>query len=281
MRFRSPFFHSLVLLVVALTFLGGALHLAPACLADLGTGSASNRQQSSILSELPRPSQWINPKLDPVATHSYRFFLKAGDYAHLILEQQGLTIGATLYGADGSILVNAVGTDYQLIPLSVIAKTAGEYRVEIRSLEAQQSSGRYGLKLETIRPSIASDEPRLIAEQSVMEGGTLLRQWKEDSIKAALDKFSASLVSWRKARDPRGETDALKRIGDIHRVLGQFETAQTSYQDALAINIRLGDRRAQDRDLNALCWAALLLGDNQKALKYAGRALKTSKELGD
>src|SRR6185295_19611370 len=98
MRFRRPFFHSLALLVVALTFLGGALRLAPACLADLGTGSASSGQQSSILSELPRPSQWINPKLDPGATHSYRFFLKAGDDAHLILEQQSLTVGATLDG---------------------------------------------------------------------------------------------------------------------------------------------------------------------------------------
>lgn len=257
------------------------LDKAPASLADSVPGTSNNSQQSSSGHELPKRGQWATPELAHGESHSYRVFLNAGDYLHVILEQQGVNIEPTLYGPDGSILVTSVCADYQPIPLSWIAKAAGEYRIELRSLENGQSKGRYGLKVETIRPSIPTDEPRIVAEQLVTAGIKLLKQWREDSMKAALDKFTVSLVSWREAGDARGEADSLKRIGDVYRTLGQFEKAQSFYQSALMINSGLGDRRAQNRDLNALCSTSLLLGDNQKALQYAERALKVSKIVRD
>jgi CHAT domain-containing protein/tetratricopeptide (TPR) repeat protein len=281
MRFTRYSLHSLILLAIVVTLPARLLDKTPASLADSFPGGSNSSQPGSTALELPKVGQWTTPELAPGELHSYRFFLNAGDHLHLIIEQQGMNIEPTLYGPDGSILINSVCADYQPTPFSWIAKASGAYRIEVRSLENRQSKGRYGLKVETIRPLISTDEPRIVAEQAIAAGMKLLTQWREDSVKAALDKFTISLVSWREGEDARGEADALKRIGDVYRSLGQFEKAQTSYQSALGINNRLGDRRAENRDLNALCSTSLLLGANQKALKYAERALEISKAVQD
>jgi CHAT domain-containing protein len=281
MRLIRVSLRNLIILGIALTLLGQMLDKAGPWLADSAACASRNNQQNSSAHGLPKQGEWAALELVPGESHYYSFSLKAEDYIQLVFEQQGVNIEVTINGPFGSMSVNSFFTDYQPIRLSWIARAAGEYRVEMRSLEKGHARGRYGLKVQTIRPSIAADKPRIIAEQLVTSGVKLLKEWREESMRAALAKFISSLVSWKEAGDPRGEADALKRMGEVYKSLGEFEKARSAFQDSLAVTNGLGDRESQVRILNALCWTYLLLGNNQKALEYAEHALNISKATRD
>lgn len=269
---------SIALLAIALglsgaLFKGRPLHLT-AC------AETNNTEQSVDGMLLPAPGKSVALELSAGEAHSYRVSLDAGQYLHVIIEPQGVDAGVRLYDPAGGEFVRLACRRYGPTPVSLFAEAAGIYRLEVRSLESEAAAGRYQLTVEALRPATARDKFRVVAEKTFAEGEELLREWKAESNRRAIAKFTDSLPSWRAAADGRGEALALKRIGDVYRPLGQYENALSYYRQALALSEKIRDRRGAGETLNDLCYVYVILGDNPKAVQLCARALKLSRATG-
>jgi CHAT domain-containing protein/tetratricopeptide (TPR) repeat protein len=281
MSFSKCVKYSPAILVIAFVlsepvFKSRHLPLPPTVLAE-----SSSTAQGADRIALPEPGRSTARELSTGETHAYEIRLDANQYLHALIEPQGVDAGVTLYGPDGQALVQIECRPYGPTPVSLIAESAGVYRLEVRSLEREQALGRYELKTAEIRQARANDEYRLNAEKACAEAEKLLREWREEASRRAIDKFKDSLPSWRALGERGEEALALKRIGDIYQPFGEYENALAFYKQSLSLSRAMKDPRSEGETLNELSYVYLYLGENRKALRYCTLALKLSQEAGN
>jgi erythromycin esterase len=84
--------------------------------------------------------------------HEYTIRLRAGMYAHVVVEQQGIDVVVTALAPDGKPLAEidspngANGPE----PLGFAAKTAGLHRVVVRSFDAGAGAGTYTIRIDEL-----------------------------------------------------------------------------------------------------------------------------------
>ncbi|MDX6558901.1 MAG: hypothetical protein QOF72_1950, partial [Blastocatellia bacterium] len=223
---------------------------------------------------LPAPGESTVRELAPGETAAYVITLTQHQYLGAVLERRDLDISLKLSNPVGGVLLQLECRKSSLTPVSLIAQTPGNYRLEVRSLEKQEVRGHYGLRVEEIRPANVEDSYRIAAQKAVAEGQQLLREWKEESSLSAINRFKDSLPLWRAAGDRRAEAFTLRSIGDVYQPLGDYQQALNYYDQALSLNLKILDRRSEGETLNEICYAYLNKGENKKALKLCNQALR-------
>ena len=213
--------------------------------------------------------------------HSYYITLHAGDYLRAVVEQLGIDARVTIFAPDNRELAQRNCREFGPSPMSLIADADGRHRLEVRALESPDAHGQYELKIEAIRRATPEDRQRLSAEQMVAEGEQLLKEWKAESSRRAIDKFRDSLTLWRAVRDRREEGRTLRRIGDVYQPFSEYQTALLVYRQALAIDREAKDRGEEIEALNQISSVYIFLGENQKALEACRQALKLSQDTGN
>jgi CHAT domain-containing protein/Tfp pilus assembly protein PilF len=186
-----------------------------------------------------------------------------------------------LYTPEGHALIRLDCRGNRPAPVSLIAETSGNYRLEVQSPEEEQVVVRYTLTVSEVRPATVKDTHRVAAERSLAEGDLLLNDWKAESSRRAIDNFKDSLFSWRAAEDRREEANTLRHIGDIYQPLGEFQKALDYYEQALSLSRKVKNRYTEGETLNAISYVYITLGDNRKALGLCGQALGLSRAVGD
>ncbi len=73
----------------------------------------------------------------------------------------------------------------------------------------------------------------------------LSRQWKVSALREALEEFGRACDCWSRDGIRREEAGALKRIGDIHLSLSEYDPALKAYDSARERWKEIGDRRAE------------------------------------
>lgn len=142
-------------------------------------------------------------------------------------------------------------------------------------------SGQFGAF--DCRPSAAAaaEISAPAAGQALREGEALLKSWTEESLRAAIVKFSAARAAYLAAHDRRGAARALSLTGDVHLILSEYRQALDSYGEALKLSRSDGDRGAEIKSLNDLSLIYSYLGEVKRALKYCRRAQRLSRDAGD
>jgi CHAT domain-containing protein len=120
------------------------------------------------------------------------------------------------------------------------------------------------------------DSSLIDAQRGFSEGELLLKEWKAESSRRAIEKFKASLSSWKLAGDRRSEALTLARIGDVYELFGEFRNAIIFYDAARVIDRKTGDRRSEGEVMNKISYVLISVGDNKKALEYCTDALRLS-----
>jgi CHAT domain-containing protein len=126
-----------------------------------------------------------------------------------------------------------------------------------------------------------TDPDKSAAERSFSKAEELLKEERAESSRSAIEKFKESLTLWRAAGDRQNEALTLKRIGDAHLPLGEFQTALTFYTQALSMNRATGDRKSEAETLNEISYVHLNLGANQRALELSNQALGLAETTGN
>jgi predicted ATPase/class 3 adenylate cyclase len=97
----------------------------------------------------------------------------------------------------------------------------------------------------------------------------------------AREKMEAALTLFRQLGDRWGTSQALNMMGDIARMQGDYDRANTLYTESLHLYRELGVKRDIPASLHNLGHVALARGDNSKATEFFKEGLTLHQELGD
>jgi CHAT domain-containing protein/tetratricopeptide (TPR) repeat protein len=243
------------------------------------TLTAQNEKAAPAL-ELGKP---IERELAGDQSHSYSIAVTAGQYLHVVVDQRGIDVVVTLFGPDGKKLaeVDSPNGTQGPEPVSMVAETAGSYRLEVRSLEAKAKAGRYQIKIEELRAAQPQDKSRIAAQQALAEGEQSRSEGSAGSLRKAIDKYEEALPLLRAANDRAKEAETRNTIGLIYDSLGEKQKALDYYNQALPLLRAVGNRRGEADTLNNIGYVYDTLGEMQKALDYYNQALPLRRAVGD
>ncbi|HYZ10243.1 MAG TPA: tetratricopeptide repeat protein, partial [Pseudonocardiaceae bacterium] len=90
-----------------------------------------------------------------------------------------------------------------------------------------------------------------------------------------------ALTVYRHLDDRRGEALALRGLGEVERLVGEYPQAREYHGRALSLARDLGDRRGEVLALRGLGEVERLAGEYPQAREYHGQALSLARDLGD
>jgi CHAT domain-containing protein/tetratricopeptide (TPR) repeat protein len=225
----------------------------------------------------------IERQLSGNEAHSYKIVLAANQYLHVVVEQRGIDVVVALFAPDGKKIAEVDspnGTQGQE-PLSIVAETAGNYRLEIRSPEPKAAPGSYEAKIIELRVATARDKKSTLAAKLNAAALLKMNEGTAVSMQAALTIYQESMQLWRELKNASMEAETLDNIGTIYSNLGEKQKALDYYNQSLVIEQALGARDKEAAVLSNIGVVLSDLGENQKALDFYLRTLSIQKETGN
>ncbi len=256
-----------------------------------------------ILQALPfessaRANQTTLPRLEigkPIQTtistgerHSYLIESTGNLFVELVVNQGVADVAVTLFGPDGSKLVDADRTEsYGPETIIGIMGPAGEYRIEVEPVE--KSAGKYEITLKELRTPREGDRTRIDAMAAAFaaaaEADGLREKGDAASLNSAIAKDTEVLALWREVGDKYWEASTLRDIGSAYQLLGQKDKALANYGQALAIFQSIKNPGGQALTLGLMASVLDSLSatsaERRKALDYHTQALPLLREIGD
>lgn len=215
--------------------------------------------------------------------HSYRVGLGVGQFLHVVIEQRGVDVSATLFNPSGERALEvetrsgASGNE----AIFFVADIAGNYRLEIHTADAKAPAGRYEVKMVELRAAMPQDRIRSEAARLFNNACHLSSQKDATARRKAIPEFEATLSRYESIKDYEGATATLGRIGDIYFDTDEFEKAVNSYQQAVAAARLAKDRAGEIELLNNIGLIYNRLDDRRKALEFFNQALPLARSTGD
>jgi CHAT domain-containing protein len=208
----------------------------------------------------------LERELSAGQTHSYRIALSAGDYLRIVITSRGIELKPELFNPDSPKAVGIYLSTTELRTVSLIAEGAGSHRLNIRPVGNDAKTGRYELKIESLRPATEQDKIRIAAESAesdgIQEKNSAPENWRQ-----VIAKFEEALTLWRRLDDRQGELRMLVRLGGERLNIGEPQKAMSYFQEALPLAKALGDR---GQEANLLLLFGIVYSrqnESQKALE--------------
>ncbi|HET6892802.1 MAG TPA: tetratricopeptide repeat protein, partial [Pyrinomonadaceae bacterium] len=278
-RRGDPSFCSALLRLVAAHLICGLLGLSQ---------TAANRASASSLTGVsgsPRANQEQAKTLSPFTpgerelkggeTHSYRISLTSGQFYYALIEQKGIDVAVTLFGAEGEkIALNDSPNDrWDTEPVLIVADKSGDYRVDVSSPDSKAATGRYEIRIIAQREATATDKGHVVAQRLFEESEKLRRQPQAGSKRQAIEKNQEALALFEAAGDTYREALTARQGGFAYAQLNDFRTALAYFNRALLLAQKLGNERLEGSVHTFIGGAYDVLGDVRKALDHHNRAL--------
>jgi CHAT domain-containing protein/Tfp pilus assembly protein PilF len=236
--------------------------------------SRARQEEASLLSAGVK----VGREIKGGETHLFGVALEAGQYARINVRRLGVDLLVNVAAPGGGPVARFESPAGPQSPfaLSVIAKTPGVYKVEVRPVEKWAAAGRYEIELEATRTPEPLDEKRLAARLKTAEGRGRQLLDTDESRRAAITSYEEALALWREAGDRVGEADTLQFIAQTHKAFGKinFDKAVETYNKALALRPSEEDSQARGYTLLGLAEVYLDLSNPANSLPYFEEARK-------
>ncbi len=245
------------------------------------TGKPAAQSETDI--RTLEPHKTIKRELAGGQTHAYRVALASGQYLNVVAYQRGVDVVVTLFGPDGekALEVDSPNGTHGPEPVFFIARAAGVYRLEVRSLEPDASAGEYEVNVEELRPATVKDESRVMAEQAFADADVLREQGSSESLREAIRKYEGALQLFRATGNRGRQAAALNNIGLSYASLGDKWKALDYYRRALPLSRAARDRQWEATTLNNMGLAYIRLGEATRALSYLTSSMSLFRSIGD
>jgi len=231
--------------------------------------------------------QVIERELKGDEAHSYSLALTAGQYLNVAVEQKGIDVVVALFDANGKkvIEVDSPNGTQGEEPIALIIETAGNYRLEVRSLEKTAAAGRYEVKINELRTATENDKNFIAtiaaANKAFTKARELHQQGTPKSLRNAIKKYEESLLFFRAIKYHQSEAETLNNIGVVYDILGEQQQALKFYNESLLLFRAIDNKGGEVSMLSKIGLFYFFLHDEQKALKYLKDSLLLSHEVGD
>ena len=138
--------------------------------------------------------------------HRYEVRLAAEEYVELVADQKGIDVRVYLYDPNGRLLTRAESPNGAQGPeiLAWIAKTSGNYTLEIEANRKDAPPGKYEVRIAQLRPKATLDEMRVTAASTLSEA-VILEFDGDDSASQSVEKYKEALPLLRQLQDSRRE----------------------------------------------------------------------------
>lgn len=123
-----------------------------------------------------------------------------------------------------------------------------------------------------VKDATSKDKARERASNAVTAGDRLRAEWKEQSLREAINNYTCATLYWQLIGSQREAAEALESAGELHFILGEYYQALNSYEKVLAIRQILKDPLGIAEALDRMGYTYIYLGQNQRALRYLERA---------
>jgi len=277
---RFPFWFKLTGLFCALSLLA-----LIALSASLSVGMASVKSaQAPGQPAQARPEealalrQPLERKLAGGEAHRFSLALNAGQFARVVVTQQGVDVVARLLNGQGRLLaeVDRPNGKYGSEELVWLTEGAVTFTLEIRALEQKAAEGRYSVQWAENRAARPEDQQRIAAQMAVAEGNGLRAAGKEAEHRQAAARFESAATTFQSLGDTENEGYARTVLGWTWAELGEKAKAQEALQTALAIWERLKHRQGEAIVAQSFGDAAANTNDWPVAMKWYERAYGAS-----
>jgi CHAT domain-containing protein/Tfp pilus assembly protein PilF len=216
-------------------------------------------------------------------THSYSISLNSGEYIRIVITQQGIDVVVRVYAPDGSPFaeMDSPSGRQGLEPVSILAQTAGVYRLEVGSPNRSAAAGKYEVQAGDKQAGGAAERNRVAAEAQFVEAQRVLRQGPADARRAALNILEQAGATFQSVGDAERATITFNYVGFLFMSLGEMRKALPYCERALPLARQIADRRMEAIILNNLGGIHDALGDGVKAKDHWLLALEIRRELGE
>src|SRR5262245_23066967 len=173
-------------LMINLMLWAGADHLK----AELHTERQTEFQKQSL--EAGKP---IERELAGGQSHSYQIAMIPGQYLQISVAQKGIDVVLALFAPAGEKRgeVDRESGFAGVETISIIAETAGNYRIEVRPLKKEAKAGRYEIKIDKLQEATAEDRDR-VAAGALFEEAERLFEGSTDEKRKSIDKYQEALA---------------------------------------------------------------------------------------
>lgn len=220
-------------------------------------------------------------ELAPGAAQAYPVPLETGELVDALVQQEGVDLVISLLDPEGRrvLEVDAAAGPRRCERVLWVAAASGGHQVVVRA--KGQRGGRYRLTLEPPRLATADDGLRVAAARAYEEGARASEEEARSRRELELVRVEQAVATFRAARDPRGEAEALDVLAELQRSLGRDVEAVTSAQQALELFRALEDRAGSAWMHLHIGRAQQPLGDVAAARAHLEKALAAALEQGD
>lgn len=252
------------------------------CICCLPTGAAANAatKQSQEAPELVLNVP-IKREISAGEKQLHRINLDAGTYLRVLITPQNVNLETKLRGPGDSDEkdVAYIPAEHGVRVVSLVAETAGAYRLEIRLAEGAKA-GRYEVMIGELRPATEQDHIRVAAERAEGEGRVLMDHANTaERRRHGIAKYEEALAFWRKIGDNKGALRTLIYLGTQHDRVGEPQAALEYRKQAIEIARALGDRYQEANLLLGLGIINMDSSETQKALDSFTQARQLFKSL--
>jgi CHAT domain-containing protein len=220
-------------------------------------------------------NQPVSKTLGGGETHRFRVSMRAGEYLHVTVQQQGIDVMLNLISDDPkeSIVIDRPNAAYGREGLSFIAINEQKVVLRLNSYGPKANQGRYSITVDAQRPSVPRDRRMMAAELEISRAEDSRYKGTPSDLRRAIDGFQRALELWRELKDPYEESLALYGLALACRSTTDYQKSVSASLEGLSIIRQLGDPHVEAALLTALGWAYVYLGDTQQAFGSFSQAL--------
>jgi CHAT domain-containing protein len=178
----------------------------------------------------------IERRLDRGEEHRYTVTLKAGDCAHVRVEQRGIDVVVRVYGGDGR-LDTEIQDDIQPVGVEeadVVADAAGSYDIAIKAASGIAAPGAYAVRVAAVAPAAEADRAMHDARRLRTRAARLQEDGQFDTARALLEQALAITESTRGSADVQ-TASVLAELGGVYQNLPDDPKSEAAFQRAAAI----------------------------------------------
>ncbi|HKX30424.1 MAG TPA: tetratricopeptide repeat protein [Blastocatellia bacterium] len=204
----------------------------PARRSNLQAGSAAS--QEDVLALEPGPP--LKRELEGGQQHLYQIKLTAGQFLQVIVEQVGIDLAVRVFEPSGKQILE-FDSERRLQgpePVSLVAESAGDYRLSVRVKQRSAAAGRYEIRIEALRAATENErelhEARLLYAQQIK----LHDAGKYDEALPLIER-ALEIRTRLLGPDHRDVAKAINSLGLIYYDKGEYPKAEQLLKRALAI----------------------------------------------
>jgi CHAT domain-containing protein len=245
--------------------------------------SPSNTSNQSAEVALPLdPQKPVESRIAAATSHHYLLDLAEGQFVRLSLEKQSADLILIATRPDGARISEARAAGHTgAIGIVLVSQSAGQHRVEVRSLAKDGVALPYKLTVAELRLATETDHNRVAAAKAYTEGARLFESNDEQSLREAIEKLKSAALLFRSIGERKDEAAMMEYIGIAHQRLKQYSAAVESAIEAAAIYRAIADPRGEAAALSIIGRSYSFLGERQKAIDHFSQAVPLFRAAGN